>query len=359
MIQVLLKHLEQADSGLFIHALEGTCQRLAEALGEAGRPLAVLVETETCALAIEQLADQLAVDPGHTIAATLEAASHLIGEPIYLLIDRAERLEHSDLTYALKAACDALVSSELAGLRLAFFSTDRAALARMTRRQGVAFFCAQVLDVADEMAWETAPAVGHEFGSMVIDLQTRELTRRNALWALDNPATREQATQDLLRVWRADRDYPIGPAAGLAVKEIGAQVPTFVEEGAGALVRFSEIPEPWATRFQLASLGATRVLDGYYARDWEKFLALWPAEVEKIDALVERELERAVIAGIQKAQARSAANLSDLGIDSAELGEWVAERVEKGRWPEGDLLEAFRAWRSQKNTSNADPFRQP
>ena len=359
MIQALLKHLENSESGLLIHAPAGTCQQLGEALGEAGRPLAVLTETESTRIAIDQLADQLAVPPGHTLAATLEAVSRLIGEPIYLLIDRAERLEHSDLTYALKAACDALVSSELAGLRLAFFSTDRAALARMTRRQGVAFFCAQVLDVADEMAWETAPAVGHEFGSMVIDLQTRELTRRNALWALDNPATREQATQDLLRVWRADRDYPIGPAAGLTVKEIGAQVPTVVEEGAGALVRFSEIPEPWATRFQLASLGATRALDGYFARDWENFLVLWPAEDEKIDALVERELERAVIAGIRKAQARSAATLADLGIDSAELGEWGAERVEKGRWPEGDLLEAFRAWRSQKNTSNADPFRQP
>lgn len=207
----------------------------------------------------------------------------------------------------------------------------------------------------ESCAWEETEPVGHEFGSMVIDLQTRELTRRNALCSLDNPDQHEQATQDLLRVWRADRDYPIGPAAGLTVKEIAAQVPTFVEEGAGALVRFSEIPEPWATRFQVASLGATRALDGYYARDWENFLELWPAEDEKIEDLVERELERQVIIGIQKAQARSAANLSDLGIDSAELGEWVAERVEKGRWPEGDLLEAFRAWRSQKNTPNAVP----
>jgi hypothetical protein len=146
MTQALLKHLERADSGLFIHAPEGTCQLLAEALGEAGRPLAVLVETESTKNAIEQLADQLAVDPRHTIAATLEAASRLIGEPIYVLIDHAERLEHADLTYALKAARDALASSELAGLRLAFFSTDRAALERMTRLQGAAFFCAPLAE---------------------------------------------------------------------------------------------------------------------------------------------------------------------------------------------------------------------
>ena len=146
MIQPLLKHLEQADSGLFIHAPDGTCQLLAEALGEAGKTLAGLTETQDSALAIEQLVDQLAVDPGRTLAATLEAASRLIGEPIYLLIDRAERLEHADLTYALKAARDALASSELSGLRLAFFSTDRAALERMTRLQASPFFYASLID---------------------------------------------------------------------------------------------------------------------------------------------------------------------------------------------------------------------
>lgn len=353
MIQTLLNHLERAESGLFIHAPEGTFQRLAEALGGAGKPFAALIETEDSQLAIEQLADQLAVDPGHTIAATLEAASHLIGEPIYVLIDHAERLEHADLTYALKAGRDALASSKLSGLHLAFFSANRAALERLTRHQRAAFFCAPILDVAGEIAWGKAEPVGLEFGSMVIDLQTRELTRRNALWALDDPEKRKQATQDLLCVWRADRDYPLGPAAGLTVEQITALVPTFVEEGAGSLVRYSEIPEPWATRFQMASYGATRALDGYYARDWERLLDLWPAETEIIEDLVERELERQVIAGIQKAQARSAATLADLGVDLVELGVWVAERVEKGRWPEGDLLEAFRVWRSQKNTSNA------
>lgn len=146
MIQSLIQHLELAESGLFIHAPAGTCQRLAEALGEAGKTLAGLTETEDSQLAIEQLADQLAVEPGHTIAATLEAASRLIGEPIYVLIDRAERLEHSDLTYALKSARDALASSELSGLRIGIFSTDRAALERMTRLQASAFFCAPIVE---------------------------------------------------------------------------------------------------------------------------------------------------------------------------------------------------------------------
>lgn len=201
--------------------------------------------------------------------------------------------------------------------------------------------------------WEETEPVGLEFGSVESDLLTRELARRNGLWALDNPTTREQATQDLLRVWRADRDYPLGPAAGLTAEEIGVQVPATVEGGAGALVRFSEIPEPWATRFQVASLGATHALDGYYVRNWEKFLERWPAEAEKIEDLVERELERAISNGFRQAVASGKVKRAELGVDDADLAEFVRVRVEKGRWPEGDLLEAFRVWRDQKNTSNA------
>ena len=47
---------------------------------------------------------------------------------------------------ALKAARDALASSELSGLRLAFFSTDRAALERMTRLHASPFFYASLID---------------------------------------------------------------------------------------------------------------------------------------------------------------------------------------------------------------------
>lgn len=199
--------------------------------------------------------------------------------------------------------------------------------------------------------WEETEPVGLEFGSVESDLLTRELARRNGLWALDNPTTREQATQDLLRVWRADRDYPLGPAAGLTAEEIGVQVPATVE--GGALVRFSEIPEPWATRFQVASLGATHALDGYYARDWEKFLERCPGEDEKIEDLVERELERAISNGFRQAVASGRAKRAERGVNDADLAKFVRVQVEKGRWPEGDLLEAFRVWRDQKNTSNA------
>lgn len=62
----------------------------------------------------------------------------------------------------------------------------------------------------------------------------------------------------------------------------------------------------------------------------------------------EDRLHELVVAGIRRAQARSAARLAELGVDSAELGVWVAERVALGAWPDGDLLTAFRAWSQSK-----------
>lgn len=180
------------------------------------------------------------------------------------------------------------------------------------------------------------------------DLKAREEARRKALWNLGAPERETEAVTTLLTIWKLDRDHPLGAAASLNTEEVAAIVPITADTGSSPIVRPSDIPEPWATRFAVASYGSTRAIGGYYARDWDKFLGLWPGEAEKIDSLVEREIERQVIAGIQKAQARSAATLAGLGIDRAELDEWVAELVEAGRWPAGDLLQAFREWKVKK-----------
>lgn len=66
------------------------------------------------------------------------------------------------------------------------------------------------------------------------------------------------------------------------------------------------------------------------------------------EQLQEEHLLDAVAIGIRKAQARSAARLEELGVDSAELGLWVAERVALGAWPDGDLIEEFRRWRAER-----------
>ncbi|EIK54699.1 hypothetical protein YO5_18077 [Stutzerimonas stutzeri TS44] len=72
------------------------------------------------------------------------------------------------------------------------------------------------------------------------------------------------------------------------------------------------------------------------------------------DNLIEQDIERRVRDGAREAMTRSRALLDQLGISPADLQEWANEMVELGTWPEGDFVEAFRAWKL-KRTSNADP----
>lgn len=80
---------------------------------------------------------------------------------------------------------------------------------------------------------------------------------------------------------------------------------------------------------------------------WER--ARIQSALEQVaEQLQEEQLLDAVAIGIRNAQARSAARLEELGIDSSELGLWVAERVAQGAWPDGDFVAAFRAWRAER-----------
>lgn len=83
------------------------------------------------------------------------------------------------------------------------------------------------------------------------------------------------------------------------------------------------------------------------ADPWERS-RLQSALEQLAEQLQEEHLLDAVAIGIRKAQARSAARLEELGIDSAELGLWVAERVAQAAWPDGDLIEEFRRWRAER-----------
>ena len=41
---------------------------------------------------------------------------------------------------------------------------------------------------------------------------------------------------------------------------------------------------PWLQRFQAASVGSTRLAEGPYLRDFEKFVAVWHQEFEHLSA---------------------------------------------------------------------------
>ncbi|WP_325167131.1 hypothetical protein [Pseudomonas sp. MF7448] len=43
-----------------------------------------------------------------------------------------------------------------------------------------------------------------------------------------------------------------------------------------------DIPQPWRERFLQASIGSTRLADGPYATDWEKFLDEWEREMQHL-----------------------------------------------------------------------------
>lgn len=46
-----------------------------------------------------------------------------------------------------------------------------------------------------------------------------------------------------------------------------------------SILREASIPQPWRERFLQASIGSTRLVDGHYPADWNKFLAGWEAEI--------------------------------------------------------------------------------
>lgn len=240
-----------------------------------------MIEAERTETAIYQVAVQLKTPKFHTLSATLEQSSSKRGEPIYLIVERAERFENSDITYALKAARDALNSSEFFGLRIVFVGSDFTALRRMARLSSAAFFGADVVDSSPEER-------------SVFDLAEREQMRRDGLRiALSHRSSiqeRRVALLDLATVLRLDREVPLGTAAHLSTEEIRDLVPVIVRDGHIPYVRDADIPEPWAKRFGIASIGSTRTLAGAYVHDWENFLSLWDEEhVRLIDALEDLE----------------------------------------------------------------------
>ena len=74
----------------------------------------------------------------------------------------------------------------------------------------------------------------------------------------------------------------------MSVDELRECVPETEIEGVSgshfAVVLDEHIPEPWKTRFEVASTGSTRLRQGCYARDWRRFLRLWAVEMQHLAA---------------------------------------------------------------------------
>lgn len=115
------------------------------------------------------------------------------------------------------------------------------------------------------------------------ELGNRETARRKALWALASilpGAPKALGVLDVLDdIDLRERHDMSSFAQPLSVEQLRVAIPTESHPIGCRIVREADIPQPWRERFLRASLGSTRVADGPYAHDWEKFLDRWEHEM--------------------------------------------------------------------------------
>lgn len=127
------------------------------------------------------------------------------------------------------------------------------------------------------------------------ELRELEKTRRKALWALaslhpgDPEASAPLATLDHLGD-QQQNDTPLTDTP-LGLKEVRDSVPVQHHRCGIDIVLEHDIPQPWRERFLQASIGSTRIADGLYATDWDKFLTEWVREMQHV------QNHRAALAG--------------------------------------------------------------
>lgn len=120
------------------------------------------------------------------------------------------------------------------------------------------------------------------------DIHKRETHRRRALWRLAALAPGDTAAFELIQlldeVDQAELDDDSLGTMILGVEEVLVQVQVQVEPHPStiSIVKVEEIPQPWRSRFLAASIGSTRVTEGFYAHDWHSFLRKWQAEMRHV-----------------------------------------------------------------------------
>lgn len=118
------------------------------------------------------------------------------------------------------------------------------------------------------------------------ELRELEKTRRRAIWALANlhpgnpDASEPIAILDHLDGQEENGIPPIDTP--LALMDVRDSVPVQHHHSGIDIVLEHDIPQPWRERFLQASIGSTRLADGPYATDWEKFLDEWEREMQHL-----------------------------------------------------------------------------
>ncbi|WP_350647453.1 hypothetical protein [Pseudomonas sp. HY13-MNA-CIBAN-0226] len=116
-----------------------------------------------------------------------------------------------------------------------------------------------------------------------VELRKLERAKRRALWEIARFCPGDPKAADTLAILdeldAQERTGTPSTAEPLELKGVRDSVPVQHHNCGINIVLELTIPQPWRERFQQASIGSTRVVEGPYATDWDKFLSRWEAEM--------------------------------------------------------------------------------
>lgn len=117
-------------------------------------------------------------------------------------------------------------------------------------------------------------------------LHARERRRRNALRTLAHLEPGDPRAPCILRALDEidqQEQASLGSGRIATVDELINQVASEPHPIGTPIVPDQAIPEPWRERFVCASYGSTRVAEGAYLHDWQKFIAKWKQEMAHLE----------------------------------------------------------------------------
>jgi len=117
-------------------------------------------------------------------------------------------------------------------------------------------------------------------------LREREKTRRRVLWALASLHPGDPTASEFLTILDdlddQERNDTLCSDKPLELIEVRNSVSVMRHNSGVDIILERDIPQPWRERFLQASIGSTRIPDGPYAADWEKFLSEWEREIQHL-----------------------------------------------------------------------------
>lgn len=118
------------------------------------------------------------------------------------------------------------------------------------------------------------------------ELRQLEGARRRTLWALACLRPGDPIASDLLAIldYLDDQERNDTPCSDkpLELIEVRNSVSMMRHNSGIDIILERGIPQPWRERFLQASIGSTRLVDGHYGADWDKFLTEWEREMQHL-----------------------------------------------------------------------------